>query len=614
MGNGGETPPIEETVTYTITFVTNGGSEVVPLEVEEGEYATKPANPKREGYKFINWYTDPEFKNVWSSFAPVTGDITVYAKWSEVAVVTPDPADPAFDREAHSMTPEEILAKYTLTENEVNDTLALLETMVSVCETASLEELDALYDEFEVDFYHIAQQMTLASIVYYCDMSDEDSEKRYTDTRDWFYDIQDNYTETCRTMYLNSPHRDEFFEGWSEEEIQEFLDYDPATTALKNLIDDIQVEYNNLSGSDSDYNAKLADCYVRLIKAGNELAALYGYENYYEYSTVRVYGRDYTTDQLEVFRTYIKEYIAPNLRSTVGTAGYKAGRLGKDEKNLYSAFVNGKFDSMNKNYLVRYLDSLGDTVMGNSMRDIFENENCVFTTSGNSHPSAFQTYLYEDEHPFCLFGTSGQTTNTMIHEIGHYYAAKVNSDINNYDLCETHSQGNEFLLINFMKTQVSTNLYNVLALENLGSAFDIIVRAAIIDEFEQRVYELSTEELETMTVDKFDAIMDDVCVGYGDGGAYLNNNGNMNTYWRRVTIDNPVYYVSYSISAVAAINIFTLAEADKEAAYTAYSTLVEGENVDELGFLGALELAGLLTPFDEEAYINIKAFVDNAVK
>jgi hypothetical protein len=48
---------------------------------------------------------------------------------------------------------------------------------------------------------------------YYCDMSDEDSEKRYTDTRDWFYDIQDNYTETCRTMYLNSPHRDEFFEG-----------------------------------------------------------------------------------------------------------------------------------------------------------------------------------------------------------------------------------------------------------------------------------------------------------------------------------------------------------------------------------------------------------------
>lgn len=611
FGDGtGDNPPVEETLTHTITFVTNGGTEIESQKVNDGEYATKPSNPKRDGYKFVNWYTDPEFKNVWNVFTPVTDDITVYAKWSEVAVSTPDPDDPKFDREANSMTPEEILARYTLTETEVNETLALLETMVNTCATATLDEIDALYDEFEVDFYHIVQQMTLSSIVYYCDMSNEESENRYTTTRDWYYEIQDKYTETCRTVYLNSPHRDELFEGWSEEEIQSLLDYDPKTVELKALIDDIQVEYNNLKGGD-DYDANLVDCYVRLIKTGNELAGYYGFENYYEYSTVRVYGRDYGTEELELFRTYLKTYLASYLRPTVGTAASKAARLSSSDKSLYNSLTSGKFDSMSKNYLVRYLDSLGDTVMGNAMRDVFESENCVFPTSGNSHPSAFQTYLYEDKTPFCLFGSNGQSTNTLVHEIGHYYAAYVNSDINNYDLCETHSQGNEFLFVNFMKGQVSSKLYEVIALENLGSALDIIIRAAIIDEFEQRVYELSDEELDALTPTKLDEIMNDVCAGYGDGGAYLNNNGNMNSYWRRVVVDNPVYYVSYSISAVAAISIFALAETDKEAAYAAYSGLVEGENVDELGFLGALEAAGLTTPAEEETYISIKNFLDS---
>jgi len=47
--------PVWNTNKYTITFDTNGGSEIAPITQDYGTQITAPADPAREGYTFIGW-------------------------------------------------------------------------------------------------------------------------------------------------------------------------------------------------------------------------------------------------------------------------------------------------------------------------------------------------------------------------------------------------------------------------------------------------------------------------------------------------------------------------------------------------------------------------------
>ncbi len=66
---------------FTITFNSNGGSEVASSSVEEGKTLTKPTDPTKEGYTFDNWYTDEECTLVYDFSSAVSSAFTLYARW-----------------------------------------------------------------------------------------------------------------------------------------------------------------------------------------------------------------------------------------------------------------------------------------------------------------------------------------------------------------------------------------------------------------------------------------------------------------------------------------------------------------------------------------------------
>jgi uncharacterized repeat protein (TIGR02543 family) len=82
--------------TYSVAFDSQGGSAVQPVYPLHNTIITAPVVPARAGYSFAGWYKEATCVNAWN-FATdtVTADITLYAKWTADAAVSPDvPAIP----------------------------------------------------------------------------------------------------------------------------------------------------------------------------------------------------------------------------------------------------------------------------------------------------------------------------------------------------------------------------------------------------------------------------------------------------------------------------------------------------------------------------------------
>ncbi len=75
------TEPVEKT--YSVTFNTNGGSEVEKQTIKEGEVANEPEKPTKEGFSFDGWYTDEDLTEKFDFVTVITSDITLYAGWEE---------------------------------------------------------------------------------------------------------------------------------------------------------------------------------------------------------------------------------------------------------------------------------------------------------------------------------------------------------------------------------------------------------------------------------------------------------------------------------------------------------------------------------------------------
>ena len=68
------------TPTYTVSFNTDGGSNVSSVKVKRNKTVTKPEDPTKEGYKFVSWQisgADYDFSY------PITEDLELTAKWEK---------------------------------------------------------------------------------------------------------------------------------------------------------------------------------------------------------------------------------------------------------------------------------------------------------------------------------------------------------------------------------------------------------------------------------------------------------------------------------------------------------------------------------------------------
>lgn len=83
-------PGGEVKYTVTVTFDSQGGSQVPSQDITVGEPVSQPDDPTRTGYRFLGWYTAATGGARWDFSQPVTGDQILYAQWAYLPPANPN--------------------------------------------------------------------------------------------------------------------------------------------------------------------------------------------------------------------------------------------------------------------------------------------------------------------------------------------------------------------------------------------------------------------------------------------------------------------------------------------------------------------------------------------
>lgn len=501
----------------------------------------------------------------------------------------------------HRKQIETMELSYTLDEDMIDGFYSLLENFETLAVAGEdWEETDACSTSLEASVEALMDQYSIAHILYCLDESDEGTKTQYLDTVDIVTEVEAAYKEMCKRVWLSeTPFRDRLFEDWTEKEIELMLQYDSQIAQLEKRNEELTVQYRDLP--DSEKESGMIPLYNEMVSNNNRIAELYGYDNYYVYAYDVIYQRDYDFSEIENLRRYAALYLPEIYEKSAEAFDEKYDALSTKEQNTIAKFTYKAYDTMTENYVCKYLDDLPESA-GENMNSMFQDGRVIFASKANAYSGAFTTTIAGE--PFCYFSPDYDDSETLIHELGHYYGCLF-TDMGEQpmDLAETQSQGNEWLFIHFLKSQLPEGVYESLAEYKMYTDIAYILCFVMVDAFEQMVY--THENAGNLTQEEYDGLMEAVAENYGGIDYIMENVLDVQRYWKMVVLESPVYYVSYAVSALAAINLFTVAEENEAEARQMYIKLIE-EPVEDGGFLQNIQNAGLTGPFTETVYEQLK--------
>ena len=526
--------------------------------------------------------------------------------------------------------------KYTLTETDYNKYVGYYNWMVANVNNASTDA-----DEFYINMIdfgnglnHVYEQNDIASVLY--NVSGDSTD--YDTSTTWYYDLLNKYVDIIvkANSSTNTAIKNGLSENVDSEDIQYALGEGTGNASkIQEEIDNILSQYNNEITSENPNTTTIAGLYEQLVNKNNQLAVLYGYDNYMTYAYKNVYNRNYTPTQTKAMSAFVKHYIVPlytSINAKFETA-YNAldGNDATDaDINLYNGLIfdslftkttSKYFDEVKdaidliSNYF-KYLDSSNDVMFYDAVEDLFKTGNYFVGQVEGAFtyymPQVGNTILYFDNTDYGEgYYHCYSNSFTFVHEFGHYYEnvhnlTKSGERPLSYDFCETQSQGNEMMFLAWLGSNTTASKgYNAVKYSQLANMLQTVLNATAIDEFEQAVYTGSYEGYTTLNKNNYQDLYDTICTKYG-----INDKENGNTYWMGVCFDNAAYYISYAMSALPSIEIYAKAvdkDGGVDVARTAYLTLFTNASTDYNTVLAA---AGLHNAFEEALYTELT----NAIK
>ena len=474
------------------------------------------------------------------------------------------------------------------------------------------------YDVFDDACEEIVAQYQYAKIREDMDTKSEQAEADFDLISDYYNEAIEKYYKLYQPIY-DSSYREYFFseeDGWTEEDIAQAL-YDSATYSnpeyvkIKNENDRLEQDLDNITDISS---SEVLDLYEKYFENNKKLAEIEGSENYAVQSYKYVYGREYSPSDILAKVNKYKElgaelatYVRNQPRFSLKTSERKIAKAFTDDSPLESQLAN--------DYVYDFLKTMNHT-NGDYKIDFLEELENVFKTGAyfqGDYQGAYSWVIGNQDLPIMFFGPGGySSTFTFIHEFGHHMNSAVNRnneyDVDAMDLHETHSQGDEMMILNYLMEQdVKADIKNSVIADEVVYFLQIIVLAAAVDVFEQAIY-TNTFTLNNsasvmadgkITKDEYESVFNGILSSFSCDGVFNTN------YWKYVCMHSPCYYISYSVSALESLQIFfEYQQNGYEAAKAKYFKLFDYVTLkrEDMTYKDVLEYAGIPTYEDDELY------------
>lgn len=490
------------------------------------------------------------------------------------------------------------------------------------------QTLLALFEDILEQYAQLELSYTMASIYNALDTTDPVYQEALT-YADELVTSESDAISCLGKAILNSPCGDLARETWQEEEVEYYEEYVEMTEEQKALYSQEQaliVQYREASTreytvtvngksytadaleedstlSSLDYyaayselaktkNEVLGSLYVDLVKVRQQLADSYGYDSYADYCYESVYQRDYTVEEVDALCTQVKQSLVyPNLLLWYS---YDFSLGGELDDAIAAMPVSDQMEQV-KSYLEQIDPALTDSFT-------FMEDHGLYHLEYSEHKmnAGFTTFLSVYREPFLFNQPSGNFYDIMslVHEFGHFHSFCVNAGTVGtarcLDLAEIHSQGLECLYTHFY-TDMLGEEYGDSAIDyTILQKLNAVISGCLYDEFQRQVY-----DLEDPTLEEINAIFEQLSYQYGLGGFSLGEPG---YGWVEVShnFTNPLYYISYAVSALPAFEIWEISLEDFSAACQIYLQVLsfgQSETYKEV-----LSQCHLRSPF-EEGYI-----------
>lgn len=138
-------PVFEDHRVFLVHVNTNGGDPINDIEVNSGDLL-EPPEPHKDGSTFLGWYADDTFNVEFDFNEPITGEVTIYARWEE----NEDPGNGGGEEPPVETQPYEVhdtAGNQLIWEDEVNHTFTF--TIFDIMDLSDAELLE--FSEGEID-------------------------------------------------------------------------------------------------------------------------------------------------------------------------------------------------------------------------------------------------------------------------------------------------------------------------------------------------------------------------------------------------------------------------------------------------------------------------------